>query len=116
MYIKARDEDNPGTDDDLDDIFINESREPNTGFSPTREYLGNNNKVSIQLRYHIYCQDNFYGTDCSTFCLAQDDDVNGHYTCNNDGSIRCRDGFENPSNNCRESKLNFILPLILAIL
>ena len=43
------------------------------------------------------CQQDYYGVDCTTFCLAQNDDVNGHYTCNSDGSIQCREGFKNPS-------------------
>ena len=30
----------------------------------------------------------------------RNDDVNGHYTCNSDGSIQYLEGFENPSNNC----------------
>ena len=107
LFIRARDEDKPfGSDDDIDDIFINQSMEPNTGYSSVTEYLGNGGKVSVRLRYRIDCQPNFYGRNCAIFCTAQNDDVNGHYTCNSaDGSIQCRDGFENPSNNCRDSKL-----------
>ena len=107
LFIRARDEDKPiGSDDDLDDIFINQSIQPNTGYSQVTEYLGNSEKVSVHLRYQIYCQPNYYGTNCATFCVAQNDNMNGHYTCNNaDGSIQCRDGYENPSNNCRDSKL-----------
>ena len=106
LFIRARDEDNPGRDDDLDDIFISQSRQPNTGFSQEQEYFGAKRDVSIRLSYRITCQTNFYGSDCATFCLAQNDDFNGHYTCNSDGSLQCRDGYENPSNNCRDSKLN----------
>ena len=106
LFMRARDEDNPGTDDDLDDIFINRSRQPSTVFSQEEEYFGVNEDVSVRLSYRITCQTNYYGSNCATFCLAQNNDVNGHYTCNSDGSIRCRDGYENPSNNCRDSKLN----------
>ena len=106
LYIRARDEDSIGSDDDIDDIFIGLSREPNTGYSSVREYLGNSRKVSVHLRYRIDCQPNFYGRNCAISCVAQNDDVNGHYTCNSaDGSIQCREGFKNPSNNCRDSKL-----------
>ena len=116
MYIKARDEDKPiGRDDDLDDIYINRSRQPNPGYSQVADYLGNNGKVSVRLRYRISCQTNYYGTNCATSCVARNDDVNGHYTCNSDGSIRCRDGYENPSNNCRDSKLQVSLLKILAL-
>ena len=112
LFIRARDEDEPvGRDDDLDDIFINQSREPNTGYSPVAQYPGNSGKVSVDLRYQVYCQSNYYGRDCATFCEAQNDDVNGHYTCNSaDGSVQCRAGYENPSNNCRDSKLGTETP------
>ena len=106
LFIRARDEDNPGNDDDLDDIYITLSRQPNVGFTQVEEYLGIRAKVSVRLQYRISCQSNFYGADCATFCSAQDNDVNGHYTCNSDGSIQCRDGFENPGNNCRDSELD----------
>ena len=102
--MKARDEDIQGLDDDLDDIFIYRSREPNTGFSQEEEYFGVGHDVSVRLSYSITCQTNFYGRDCATFCIAQNDDNNGHYTCNSDGSLQCRDGYENPSNNCRDRK------------
>ena len=108
LFIRAKDHDDGvlNSDDDLDDIFINQSQEPNKGYSRLIEYYGKNKRVSVRLRYRIDCQPNYYGRNCATFCTAQNDDVNGHYTCNSaDGSIQCRDGYENPSNYCRNSKL-----------
>ena len=103
MYVEARDDDLIG-DSDLDDIFINRRLEVNTGFTEIEAYSGNSNRVTIQMSFRVMCQENYYGADCATFCMAQDDNENGHYTCNSDGSIQCRDGFENPSNNCRDSE------------
>ena len=108
LFIRAKDHDDGvlNSDDDLDDIFINQSQEPNKGYSQLIEYYGKNKRVSVRLRYRIDCQPNYYGRNCAKFCTAQNDDVNGHYTCNSaDGSIQCRDGYENPSNYCRDSKL-----------
>ena len=104
MFIRARDEDNPGNDDDLDDIFINTSLQLNADYSTARDYTGRNNRVIVHMRFRVSCQTNFYGQDCDTFCVPQDDDINGHYTCNSDGSIMCLDGYEHPENNCRDSK------------
>ena len=110
LYIKARDAD-PGfsLDDDLDDIIIDRTLEANTGFTEKEEYTGVLNRVSLQMRFRVMCQQDYYGADCGTFCVAQNDDVNGHYTCNRNGSIQCLEGFENPQNNCRDSKLRFEL-------
>ena len=111
LYIKARDSDTGlitnliNSDDDLDDIFIDQALEVNSGFTAMERYTGILDRVSLQMRFRVMCQQDYYGADCSTFCVAQNDNVNGHYTCNSDGSIQCLEGFENPSNNCRDSKL-----------
>ena len=115
LYIKARDFDDGliidlpiDTDDDLDDIFINRALEVNTSFTAMEEYTGILNRVSVQMRFRVTCQQDYYGADCSTFCVAQNDDLNGYYTCNSDGSIQCLEDFENPQNNCRDSELNLL--------
>ena len=115
MYVEAIDED-PGSDDDLDDIFINRRLEVNTSFTEIGTYSGNFNRVTIQMSFRVMCQENYYGADCATFCMAQDDDENGHYTCNSDGSIQCLSGFENPSNNCRDSELIHLCFTIVLLL
>ena len=102
MYIPALDEDDPGNDDDLDDIFINLSLGANSGFTAASDYVGQSNRVTVNMRFRVRCDNNFYRSDCTTFCLAMDDDTNGHYICNGDGSIRCITGFENPGNNCKD--------------
>ena len=104
LYIKARDSDAGlldllNGDDDLDDIFVDRTLAVNTSFTGMEEYIGILNRVTLQMRFRVMCQQDYYGEDCSTFCLAENDDVNGHYTCNSDGSIQCQEGFENPSNN-----------------
>ena len=108
MYIEARELDPPSAFPDvhLDDIFINRALEVNTNFTGIESYNGTGtmNNVIMGVKFRVMCQQNYYGADCATFCLAQNDDVFGHYTCNSDGSIQCLEGFKNPSNNCTEGE------------
>ena len=77
----------------------------NTSYTEMETFTGILERVSLQARFRVMCQQDYYGADCSIFCVAQNDDVNGYYTCNRrDGSIQCLEGFENPNNNCRDSK------------
>ena len=107
LYIKARDADfGLSADDDLDDIIINRELEVNTTYTGMELFTGIHNRVSFQARFRVTCQQDYYGTCCNTYCVPRNDDRNGHYTCNErDGSIQCLEGFENPNNNCRGSKL-----------
>ena len=104
LYTKARDADfGPSRDDDIDDIIINKALEVNTSYTEMEIFTGILNRVSFRARFRVMCQQNYYGARCNILCEVQDDDVNGHYTCNIDGSIQCLEGFENPDNNCRNS-------------
>ena len=106
LYFKAKDSDpNFSDDDDLDDIFIDRTLEANTGFTEMEEFSGIHSIVSFRARFRVMCQKDYYGAQCNTHCVAQNDDKNGHYTCNRDGSFQCLEGFENPNNNCKDSKL-----------
>ena len=105
MFIRAFDDD-PVTDDLLDNIFIDimELAE-SENFAVAKEFTGEMNKVIVNMTFRVMmCPENFYGTNCATFCVVQNDDQNGHYTCNSDGSIRCLPGFENTTNSCRDGE------------
>ena len=110
MYIEARELDPccPGLDYNvrLDGIFINEMLEVNAGFTPIEIYNGTNtrNRVVLDMRFRVMCQQDYYGPDCTRLCRDQNDSVNGYYTCNSDGSIQCREGFRNTRNNCTEGE------------
>ena len=107
LYFEAKDSDPEAlnADDDLDDIIINRVLEVNTGYTAVEQYTGIHNRVTVPVRFKVMCQLNYYGADCNTHCVTQNDYVNGHYTCDSDGSIQCLEGFENPQNDCRDSKL-----------
>ena len=106
LYMDAKDSD-PGSsrDDSVDHIIIDQRVEANTGFTEMKNFSGINDRVSFRARFRVTCQQDYYGARCDTYCVAQNDDRNGHYTCNSNGSIRCLEGFENPNNNCSDSKL-----------
>ena len=108
LYIKAIEVDAPPfPDTHLDDIFINRALEVNTNFTGTERYNGTSiflNRTIVDVRFRVMCQQNYYRADCTIFCEDQNDDVNGYYTCNSDGSIQCREGFRNPSSNCIEGE------------
>jgi len=47
----------------------------------------------LTLRYKLYCDTNYYSSDCSVYCIARNDNTNGHYTCDPaTGNIICRPG------------------------
>jgi len=48
---------------------------------------------SLTFRYKLYCDANYYSSDCSVYCVASDTDADGHYTCDpTTGNIVCRPG------------------------
>ena len=102
MLIQACEED-PVVSDFLDNIIINQALVANSGYSNQQTYSGS--RVSIDMSFRVDCAQDFYGADCSVHCIAQDDDVNGHFTCDpEDGSRICKEGFEDPETFCRESE------------
>lgn len=59
---------------------------------------------ALRLFYQASCSANYYGRNCSTYCLPRDDDT-GHYTCDQHGQIQCMIGYQNPLSNCTECSL-----------
>ena len=104
LYINARDEDDNGEeDDDIDNIFINMKLVANTRFPSMGVHIGEKGSVTIDLSIRVICLEDYYGSDCFTFCIPQDDDRNGHFVCSaKDGSLSCLEGFQNPDNNCMD--------------
>ena len=107
MFIGAYDDDFLNPDDHLDYIFIEMQLNvtENDDFTAVTEFTGIMDKVSVNMSFRVrMCREDFYGANCDVMCIAQNDDINGYYTCNGDGSIQCRPGFRNDSNNCRDGK------------
>ena len=105
LYINAKDDDDRGEEDDnIDDIFINIEVVADSPF-PVREFhIGERGSVTVDLNIRVQCLEDYYGADCFTFCLPQDDDQSGHFACNaEDGTTACLDGFLNPENHCMDT-------------
>ena len=100
----VEDDDDRNPDDLIDRIIVDVPSSPILVIS--RTVTGVFNRASLVLSYFLSCSQHYYGSDCSVNCIPHNDDVNGHYICNTTtGSIICRDGWQNPNNNCREGNI-----------
>ena len=89
-------------DDDLIDEVIVEVPPTLKLIAQSFTVAGENGTVSLTLSYTLQCMSNYYGGNCTKYCIPQDDD-NGHYTCDSEtGEIVCRDGWQNTDTNCTE--------------
>ncbi|GFO29520.1 delta-like protein, partial [Plakobranchus ocellatus] len=49
---------------------------------------------TVKINVRVYCNFNYYGGNCTTFCEPKDDDVQGHYKCDpKTGAKVCRAGW-----------------------
>ena len=105
LFIRINDRDNRSDGrvqlQRVDDIFVERSITPNLAFTNTMTHIGENNFSRVELRFRVTCSENFYGPNCTTFCIPMDT-VQGHYTCDQDGEIVCNAGYTNTSTNCME--------------
>lgn len=88
MFVRAIDEDGGfnGPDDHIDDVFINMSLPVNTEFTPSRNFNGQEDEVTIEMSFRVTCSKNYYGPNCMTFCVSP----NSSYACDNNGSLYCQ--------------------------
>ena len=86
----------------IDHIFIELSLTLDDPLTDTAvPYAGVYGRATLEMRFQVSCAVNYYGTDCSIFCVDTDDN-SGHYTCNSDGGIVCNEGYINETSNCTE--------------
>ncbi|KAI6648047.1 Phosphatidylinositol phosphatase PTPRQ-like isoform X2 [Oopsacas minuta] len=84
-----------GGDDDIDHIIIRISaiKQANFGSTLTYEGLRQSFKTTASLQYKFTCDDNYYSTFCTVYCIAEDS-TSGHYTCNSvTGGKICNTGY-----------------------
>ncbi|KAL9975606.1 hypothetical protein ACROYT_G012787 [Oculina patagonica] len=59
---------------------------------------GSGHPSTMTVKYNIQCNANYYGPNCTKYCIAHDDDVAGHYTCDKaTGHKVCRAGWHGAS-------------------
>ncbi|XP_064605716.1 uncharacterized protein LOC135470609 [Liolophura sinensis] len=63
--------------------------------APLRQISGRRslNATLLELRVTAFCDVNYYGANCSVFCLGEDS-CRGHYTCGSDGHKSCLPGWK----------------------
>ena len=99
MYIRVLDGD-IGIVELINEIFIEISR--SVGLIVENEVVGIHNLATLSLSHSLVCSQNYYGDNCSTYCIPQND-TDGHYDCNElTGEKVCLSGYLNPDSNCTE--------------
>ena len=84
-------------DELIDNIIVNIPNHPIN--SSTIHAIGTYNRALLILAYRLNCFSTFYGSDCSTQCIPQED----RYTCDEStGKKQCLPGYQNPALNCTE--------------
>lgn len=82
--------------DYIDTIIARISATKRTSFSSTVTYQGSRNsfKTTADIQYKFVCDANYYNSYCTQYCLAQDNNNDGHYTCDpTTGAKVCITGF-----------------------
>lgn len=59
------------------------------------------NQSELEYSYRAVCNEHYYGPHCTKICRPRNDEF-GHYTCLNDGSIKCLPGWKGQY--CQERK------------
>ena len=103
LYIEVVDNDDPDSDDHVDDIYVDISLSPSASFSQVMSYNGNHGNGRIELSFRVQCEASFFGQNCTTFCQPTDDST-GHYTCGPNGEIVCLQGWQGATTNCLTRK------------
>ena len=101
------DDDAFNSDDDIDNVFIIASQEVSSEFSGVFQVISAGTRIIMQMRFRVTCTDGYVGPHCD--CHSQNDDINGHYQCEDDGTITCLPGYEDPSTFCRQGKWSVCL-------
>ena len=57
--------------------------------------------------YKFTCSQDYYGTDCSVYCVPTNDS-SGHYSCGSNGDKICLPGYINSSANCIQDNCTVI--------
>ena len=76
----------------VDRFIINQNITVGENFSTSTNHSGEFNFGHFVLSFRVTCTENFFGSDCATFCVERDNEL-GHFTCDSEGNIVCREGY-----------------------
>ena len=102
MSVRIEDED-IDPDDLVDVVQFNLNPSPGSGWTSYTNVNGHYGRAQIDARFRVYCNTNYYGSNCATYC-APTDNSQGHYTCASNGNKVCNSGWTNVNNNCLTRK------------
>ena len=88
-------------DDHVDDIYVHKTLASSSSFTDPTYYSGDYGYAMLELSFRVQCDHNFYGRNCSTFCVHTDNST-GHYACGTNGERVCLNGWRNPSGTCKQ--------------
>lgn len=89
MIIRVDDDDNINANDLLDRVIINQRLAVSSSYSSVKSVLGFYKKVTMDFRFRVMCDANYYGSNCGRVCVPQDSDTLGHYECDANGERVC---------------------------
>ena len=94
MYAGVRDANNRSLDlaKLVDRFTIDQTITVGENLSTPTNHSGEFNFGHFVLGFRVTCTENFFGSDCATFCVERDDEL-GHFTCDSEGNIVCREGY-----------------------
>ena len=99
LYVRVTDIDRwPNRNDRVDDIYV-----PiiiGSDQSITRTYKGKYGNGRLKLSFHLYCLNDFFGENCSTYCHPINIANGGHFYCGENGERICLPGWQDPGNHC----------------
>lgn len=56
--------------------------------------------ITLQISVTLTCGRYYYGNQCEVYCVNSSNDITGFYTCDSEGNIVCRPGYEDIETNC----------------
>ena len=101
LFLRVTHNDGMDPEELIDTIFIELNLTANEPLTPLKNFTGDFGVATLGIMFRVDCAINFYGSDCTIFCMDMDGTF-GHYSCNEDGSISCLDGYLSESSNCLE--------------
>ena len=102
LFVVVYDADSISGNDLIDRFVIDFSVTSSSSLSTISTFTGTYGSI-MTVSKTLTCSANYYGSLCSTFCVAQNSDALGHYTCNpNDGSFVCNNGYSGSDCKTRE--------------
>ena len=99
LYVQVEDGDSISANDLMDRFAIDFTVTSSSSLSSYVTFTGIYGST-ITVSKTLTCSANYYNSLCNMYCVAQNSDALGHYTCNpNDGSFVCNSGYS--GNDCK---------------